>query len=234
LAKPKNAPLDFSMFSDADVLNLCLQRGTRAGQFMPPKTRRLTDHDGKVKEVIAEKRDEIFEIVFEEITEVFETFDKTMAQFKPSRVADIGSGYAFVDLLIYRKFKCDLLLIDIEETDSIHFGYKDNGAGYSDLNTTREFLVANGVPDKKITTVNPKFQDLSEAGDVDVALSLISCGFHYPASTYEAFFKDQVKKAIMLDLRRGRTGLEELLPFGTLELVAKGSHHNLVLCKKHA
>ena len=232
MAKAKTAPLDFSMFSDADVLNLCLQRGTRAGPLLPPKTRRLTDHNGKVQEVISEKRDEIFGIVFEEISEIFETFKKTMGSFKPKRIADIGSGYAFVDLMIHRAFKCDLLLIDIEETDSIHFGYKDNGAGYSDLNTAREFLVANGVADDKITTINPKHQDLSAAGDVDVALSLISCGFHYPVSTYNAFYEAQVKKAIMLDLRRGRTGLEELLPHGTLELVAKGGHHDLILCKK--
>ena len=124
------------------------------------------------------------------------------------------------------------MLIDIEESGSIHFGYKDSGAGYSNLATARKFLTADGVPEEQIITLNPNHSDLSKSGNVDMAISLISCGFHYPVTTYDAYFRHQVNKAILLDARQGRGGLEDLNSYGTCEVTAKGKRHDLILWRK--
>lgn len=218
--------LDFSMFGRADVAKLCHQRTrrTRAQRNDP-----AFEQDGPDYEAL---KAEILGIVWEEIAEDFARIEETIAHVQPAKLADIGCGYAFLDLMIHRRFGCKLVLIDIEETEEIYFRFREEGAGYSDLSTARAFLEANGVPKGDIRTVNPKSQSLKASGGVDMAISLLSCGFHYPAGTYEDYFRDQVKKAVLLDVRRRTDGREVLDRLGPTRVVAKGRKHDTVVCRK--
>lgn len=110
-----------------------------------------------------------------------------LARFNPKTVADIGCGYGFIDLFIARDFDTDLVLIDIEESETRKFGYRNDGAGYSNLGTAKTFLAANGIPPDAVTLVNPRKADVLATQGIDVAISLLSCGFHYPLSTYGAY-----------------------------------------------
>ena len=181
---------------------------------------------------VVQHRQAILDHVFEEIEDIFVKIAPQIEQVGPQRLADLGCGQAFIDLLIYRRFGCDLVLIDIEESSDLHFGCADDGAGYADLANARAFLVANGVPDTAITTVNPRKDRLVDIGVVDMAISLLSCGFHYPVGTYDAFFRSQVSKAILLDCRMSKAGDKALMAYGRVEAVAEEKRHIRYLCVK--
>ncbi|PKP84381.1 MAG: class I SAM-dependent methyltransferase [Alphaproteobacteria bacterium HGW-Alphaproteobacteria-2] len=208
--------LDFSMFTADDLVNLMMQRSSTVET--PGAVQAWTEGDEAPLRAEAEaRREAILHGAWDEIQAVFAEIHPRLAKLAPARVADIGAGYAFVDLMLHRAFGCDLVLIDIEESANRHFGFEEAGAGYSSLATARAFLVANGVPETAITTINPrKDEGMAQAGRVDLALSLISCGFHYPAETYDAFYAANVAPtgAILLDIRKGSGGLGYLKKFG--------------------
>ena len=129
---------------------------------------------------------------------------RPLFQAKPPRkIADIGCGYGLFDLFLARDYGCKLCLINLESNERRHFGFDDEGAAYSSLAQTRALLVANGVPDGDIDTRNPETDDLSDIRGLDYAFSFISCGFHYPWTTYRSFFQEALQPGgqVILDVR---------------------------------
>lgn len=227
------AEVDFSVFDTDDIVNLAMQRSSAVRD--PEAVRAwLRGDDGPLRAEAEANRDGILHAAFTEISEAFARVFPRLEALKPGRIADIGAGYAFLDLLAFRHWGCDLVLIDIEETEARHFGFAADGAGYSSLAKARAFLVANGVPERRIRTINPRHEDLAEAGIVDAAISLISCGFHYPAQTYDAFFRDQVRPggAVILDIRKGSGGIPYLKGIGKTHVLAKERKHSCVFVEK--
>lgn len=227
------AQIDFSMLDEQDIVNLAMQRSS--GLDDQAATRGWVDGDESLLRAEArDNREQILRVAFDELRADFERIAPEVRRLSPRRVADIGSGYAFVDLLMHRAFDCDVVLIDIEDSDERHFGFEDSGAGYSSLKKAREFLKANGVPDERIITINPRTDDLGAAGEVDLAMSLISCGFHYPAQTYDKFFHNQVAPTggIVLDVRKGSGGIPYLKGFGRTKILHKDRKHASVFVQK--
>jgi len=234
-AKPmpvSDAPIDYSMMTVAQVVNLCLQRSNRIKRLVPSLKHTPTGWPELMRRTATENRETILAEVTREIDDMFAKIAPTIARFAPRRLADLGCGQAFIDLFIFRRFGCELVLIDIEQTESLHFGFKPQGAGYADLANARAFLVANGVPERAITTLNPRHQPLADLAPVDLAISLISCGFHYPVATYDSFFATQVRKAILLDCRNGTDAAASLARYGTVEAVGREKKHERLLCVK--
>lgn len=223
---------DYTMMGDRQITDLCLQRSNRLGKIIPSRSKTGEAWAGLMQQVVVEHRQTILAAVSSEIEDIFEKIAPQIESIAPRVLADLGCGQAFVDLLIYRRFGCDLVLIDIEASSDIHFGFADHGAGYADLANARAFLVANGVPDSAITTINPKNAPLEQIGSVDMAVSLLSCGFHYPVETYDAFFRNQVSKAILLDCRNRKGGDTVLARYGTVTLVGTETRHGRYLCTK--
>lgn len=224
--------IDYSMIGERQVFNLCLQRSNRLGKLLPSRSKAGDAWEGLMRKAAALHRQTILESVASEIEDIFAKIAPHIEEVAPQRLADIGCGQAFIDLLIYRRFGCNLMLIDIEESPDVHFGFGDDGAGYADLANARAFLVANGVPDAAIRTINPRKSALSDAGAVDMAISLLSCGFHYPVETYDGFFKSQVKKAILLDCRNGKGGKKALRAYGSIAEVGEETRHTRIFCIK--
>lgn len=217
--------LDISMFGRADLVNLFYQRTYDETAAMQA---RLADTpDGPAFDALrAEMVGFVMARIEENLTAIAPVFDRV----RPKSLADIGCGYAFIDLLIYRRYGCRLVLIDIEKTDEVYFRYREKGAGYSNLATARAFLTANGVPDRAITTINPGRQDLARAPRVDMAMSLLSCGFHYPVSTYIDFIGSHVTKALVMDVRRrnGIEGRETIDGWGASRVIHRGVKHDAI------
>jgi hypothetical protein len=226
------ASIDFSMIGATQVFDLCLQRSNRLGKIIPKRAKAGDEWSGLMRAAVVQHRQAILDHVFEEIADIFAKIAPQIERVAPLRLADVGCGQAFIDLLIYRRFGCDLILIDIEESSDLHFGFAEDGAGYADLANARAFLVANGVPEAAITTVNPRKARLEDVGTVDMAMSLLSCGFHYPVGTYDSFFKAQVSRAILLDCRRNKGGDKELAAYGRVEAVGEEKKHIRYLCSK--
>ncbi|KPN64030.1 hypothetical protein SAMN04488527_1359 [Aliiroseovarius crassostreae] len=202
------ASLNISAFSQTDVLNLILQRSAIIMDH--PQRHQLirkwsNGNDAPLLEVIEEmgaktlirRAIAFIHLEYQELKPVLESSP-------PKAVTDIGCGYAIFDLFLARDFKCKLTLIDLESSEDRHFGFKERGSAYSNLDVAKKFLTDNGVAKSKITTINPLKSSVEKVKNQDMAVSFISCGFHYPWSTYAAFFRDSVKPGgqIILDVRK--------------------------------
>jgi hypothetical protein len=139
---------------------------------------------------------------------------------KPRRIADIGCGYAMFDLFAARDYKADLMLIDLESNERRHFGFQEQGAAYSSLSVAKAFLTDNGIKATKVATFNPETAQFDDAKPVDLAVSFLSCGFHYPIGTYLPFFRSTVtaRGAIIVDLRAASADeqIKDLQSLGTI------------------
>ncbi len=225
-----------------DMVNLILQRSqiirdqNKPNRFIKAWTKgndapllRLIDEIG-ADELIRRAAAFIY-LEFQELRPFFE-------QPKPRKVADIGCGYAFFDLFLAREFGAKLILIDLETNEHRHFGFNEEGAAYSNLDKTKDFLVANGVEETSIDLRNPKADDLSDLANLDYVFSFISCGFHYPWDTYLGFYQAALSPngRIILDLRTRQfaNALPEISKFGFvrhLTKAASGSADRIMIAK---
>lgn len=224
--------LDSSAFSERDTINLILQRSEiiqdqpRPGRYIrswtqgdtAPLTKliaRLGTHE-LVKRAAA--------FILLEYLELKPLFDEK----PPRNIADIGCGYALFNLFLAQDFGSDLVLIDLEHNEHKHFGFKREGAAYSNLDVARRFLVDNGIKDSSITTINPKEADLNDVHDLDYAFSFISCGFHYPWTAYQFLFEKVVDAdgTVILDIRRGKSpaAREEMSVLGQVDILGKAGN----------
>ncbi len=78
---------------------------------------------------------------------------------------------------------------------------------------TRAVLTGNSVPASSLTTLEARDDagiDLPQ--QVDLVISLISWGFHYPVATYLDRTHELLKPGgrLILDVRKGTGGLEEI------------------------
>ena len=204
---PQITAIKTESLDDSDVLNLILQRSEiirdqeNYNRYIKAWTR---GDDAPILGLINQLgRDTLIRraaaFIFLEFNELRHVFDDKA----PNYIADIGCGYALFDLFLAQEYDSKLALIDLETNENRHFGFKDSGAAYSSLANTATFLKANGVKKSKLKTYNPEKDDLSEIKKLDYAFSFISCGYHYPLSTYDEFFRKNVAKKgkIIVDIR---------------------------------
>ncbi len=224
--------VDFSMLTTRDVANIILQR-SEIGPVGEEIRQWLAGNDAPLLAYAEKHREEVLSEALEAARRACGEFVGAVDAQRPARIADIGCGYAFADLFLHRRWGSGIVLIDIEESEARHFGFAEEGAGYASLERARAFLQANGVPADAITVVNPRRDDVSQVGPVDLAISLISCGFHYPASTYEDFFRQNVSPggAIVLDIRKGSGGIGFMKGIGAVEVLKKHAKHSVVLTR---
>lgn len=228
LKKSDLGGLDVSMFDNNDLLNMILQRSAilhdvpRSGALIKQWS---AGDAGPLEAVIEEKGSVLAERVLDEIFQEYQQYQPLLKKIGPKKIADIGCGYGVFDVFAAREFGSEIVLIDLETNKRRHFGFRGHGSAYSDLDRAREFAEANGVPAKTIHLVNPKKDDLTAVGNVDLAVSFISCGFHYPVGTYMDFFRDGVTGDghIVLDLRAGRADeqSQELAALGAVDVLAE-------------
>lgn len=198
--------LDFGALGKDDYLNLILQRSEimfdrpHSGQVI----RAWNAGDlAPIEAVIADLGVELARRAAGVIHAEYRTLQPLLRELAPQRVADIGCGYALFDLFLARELGSELLLIDLEQNEHRHFGFRDEGAAYSSLTVARRLLEENGIAPAAITTLNPRDQAPATAGPVDLAVSFLSCGFHYPVDLYLTFLEQAVTPdgAAIFDLR---------------------------------
>ncbi|MEP3847407.1 MAG: hypothetical protein ABJM43_18840 [Paracoccaceae bacterium] len=226
--------LDTSSLDDSDVLNLILQRSEII--------RDQDDYNSYIKAWIRNDHAPILDLInllgrdtlirraaafiYLEFEQLKPIFDKNT----PNYVADIGCGYALFDLFLAKEYDSKLALIDLESNEFRHFGFADSGAAYSSLANTDTFLKANGVKKSKLKTYNPETDDLGKIKKLDYAFSFISCGFHYPLSTYEQFFHDSVRDEgrIIVDIRARELGktMLEVSRWGSTRALVKAANNS--------
>lgn len=216
--------LDLSAFTRGDMVNLILQRSdilVDSPQGQRPVKAWMGGDSGPILAEVDRLGEEIARRAAGQIHAEYRAMRAAVIETGPKRIADIGCGYAIWDLFAARDTGADLVLIDIEENERRHFGFAEEGAAYTSLAIAGEFLRRNGVAADRIALVNPNMTALEKVAPVDLAVSLISCGFHYPVDAYLGFFRDQLAPggAVILDLRRG-TAEEQLARLSGIGRVA--------------
>ncbi len=140
-----------------------------------------------------------------------------------SRILDIGCGLGGIDLMVYNHYNgnVELNLLDYSKVDDkIHYGYQNTGSIYNSLELSREFLVMNGVDESKIRIHNAENE--FPIGRFDVVLSILSCGFHYPVSTYLDKVKICLGGVAIFDIRKDTDQIEELKAnFNEVKVIAE-------------
>ena len=115
---------------------------------------------------------------------------KVVSRLKPSieSIASIGCGNGIAELHLIKLLSPKIIyLIDIETTPDRHYhGVASEGAGYCSLSRTVKFLEDNLSRPPIIVPINPTKQDLPLLR-LDLLISLLSAGFHYPISSYTNF-----------------------------------------------
>lgn len=153
-------------------------------------------------------------------------------------IMDIGAGLAGIDLVLSRhlNFNTIVLVDKSEQSRKIYYGYKHKGAFYNSLESAKELLVRGGVKSENIQMiVAPSDGDLPcPANSLDVVISTISWGFHYPVRFYiesvnELLAEDGV---LIIDVRKRTGGLEELLSYFDVETISKGEKSVRVVARK--
>jgi len=223
---PGVAGLVFDDLASSDLVNLILQRSEVLADLpRPGRVIRAWEAGDKAPMLAEVERlgTAIARRAAAVIAAEYAKLRPVLAERPPGRVADIGCGYALFDLFLARDFAADLLLIDIETNARRHFGFQDQGAGYASLAVARALLQANGVAAGRIVTLNPEKAEVTGAGKVDLAVSFLSCGFHYPVDTYIPFFMQCMNPGgrVILDLRAATADAQmaRLAPLGTIRIL---------------
>ena len=166
------------------------------------------------------RRSAILRGAFSDIEAEFKTLVSFLGERKIGHLTDIGCGHAFIDTLFHKRYGCSLHLVDIEQTSETHHLYRETGSGYANLQSARRLLEANGVPPESIRTTNPQKGYAPETASL--VISLLSCGFHYPAETYASTF--EMSELSIIDLRKD-SGQEGFLERFHAEPIVEGLKH---------
>ena len=150
-----------------------------------------------------------------------------------SNILDIGCGLGGIDLLLSQHYKGlpNLNLFDYTQTDKkIHYGYAEQASVYNDLDLTAQFLKMNGVEQDKIHTHN--VLDGFPKQKYEIIISLLSCGFHYPVTTYIQEIVNCRNGIVILDIRKGSDQMIELKKhFNSIVVMTEYSKHERVLVR---
>jgi SAM-dependent methyltransferase len=130
-------------------------------------------------------------------------------------ILDIGCGVGGIDVLLHRHYGTPrLYLADRTETSGeVYYGFAERGAFYNSLDATRRLLLTNGVPERamRFREVGAECRlDVPEA--LDLVISLISWGFHYPVAVYADQLRALLRPGgrVILDARKGTDGRAQL------------------------
>ncbi len=152
-----------------------------------------------------------------------------MREYLPTGVEsilDIGCGLAGIDILLSKHYgQPELFLMDNSEIDkNIYYGFKEKGACYNSFEETEKLMKVNYI--KNYNLIDIKEQRLPVFKKMDLVISLLSCGYHYPINEYLDYINTILSKngALILDIREWSDGIEiikEVLPN-----ITEISHYN--------
>lgn len=115
----------------------------------------------------------------------------------PLTVLDIGCGLGIYDLALQDFYKTNISYYLLDKTSSrkeeknVYYGHREKGAFYNNMDYTKDFLLINGISEKNINCIivndnnNVTNEQLQKnLPKIDLIISIISWGFHYPIKTY--------------------------------------------------
>jgi hypothetical protein len=180
--------------NDRELTNLILQRTrpfiARVGKSPLQHWTRTGDTSGLVLALGNSRNDYIAEAM-SEIRADAESFIIAAGDIKPKRIVSIGPGAGYAEAIICKHYGAEsILLIDTEQGGKGH-GFQENAAGYAFLRTAAERMPCEAF------TWNPNKGTAPEY-PFDLAISMLSLGFHFPASHYDRFLLSNANSGAIL------------------------------------
>ncbi|MDB0031768.1 hypothetical protein N9E32_00595 [Alphaproteobacteria bacterium] len=126
------------------------------------------------------------EIISYEIEKEFNIF-KNFIPKNIETVMDIGCGIGLINIFLNENYKNinQFYLLDQNKIDKkIKYGFSKNYESYNDLSATKETLILNNIDEKKINLIDVKKNYVIKEKSIDLVISLVSMGYHYPISNY--------------------------------------------------
>lgn len=152
----------------------------------------------------------------EDMTREYESFRSVLPP-TCGRVLDIGCGVAGIDVYVQRHYGdrgIDFYLLDRTEVEpKVFYLFEARGAYYNSLDVAKDLLTANGIAPRRVHLLEATDAgDIRLDGTVDVVLSLLSWGFHYPVATYLHRVHELLSEngVVILDVRKGMDGIPAL------------------------
>jgi len=152
---------------------------------------------------------------------------------------DIGCGVAGIDVLLSRFYRQRIerfhLVDKTQVEERIFYGFKPCGAFYNSLVLAKSLLCMNSVAPERVLCMeaDTPWADEIGKGSLDLVLSLLSWGFHYPVAVYLEVVARLLARdgRVILDVRRGTDGIERLVRrFGRCEVIHETGSYRRVLC----
>lgn len=142
-----------------------------------------------------------------------------------SRILDIGCGVAGIDVFLYENYGCsselEFFLLDRTEiSNKVYYMFEREAAFYNSLEAAKLMLLSNGIKEKQIHLISVKPDYQISLSSVDLVISLISWGYHYPISVYleKVYELLNCGGKLIVDVRKGSDGEDELRQrFKTIE-----------------
>jgi SAM-dependent methyltransferase len=153
-------------------------------------------------------------------------------------ILDIGCGIAALDIFLDKLVSPEkIFLLDKTHTEQkVWYMFEEKGAFYNSLDLARETLVLNGVSPSKVELVTAPNDGLIplDADSIDVIISTISWGFHYPIKFYiESVHKLLRSDGILIvDIRKDSGGFDELGKLFEVTVIDDYSKFQRVKCIK--
>ena len=126
----------------------------------------------------------------------FQEIDAYLAK-PPTRILDIGCGYAHVSEHFQKKYNCELWLLDgdfeatVDRPRKNSWGDVDNMKFYLSVEDLKQYWNSRGM---RYTFVDATKCNIDNAVTFDLVYSRLSCGFHYPAKTYKSLVEKHTNK----------------------------------------
>jgi hypothetical protein len=118
----------------------------------------------------------------------------------------------------------------------IWYSFSTNGAFYNSLQLAKKNLILNGIPSNKINLIEaPANGTIKNLKNIDLIISTISWGYHYPVDLYiDSVFSIMAKNGtLILDVRKNMGGLETLASkFKHISIIKEDSNSLTVKCSK--
>lgn len=155
-------------------------------------------------------------------------------------VLDIGCGLAGIDVLLDRHYATQspsFFLLDKTHVEKhIFYMFEDKGAFYNSMELTEQVLAANGIDRDRVHLLHATGgNDVPIVEKVDLVLSLLSWGFHYPVATYLDTVYELLNEggSVILDVRRATDGLDLLKgKFGGYVVLREKRNHLRICARK--
>ena len=132
------------------------------------------------------------EKVFAKIKNEFDSIKKYLPE-NISNVMDIGCGIGLIDVFINKHYPhCQkFYLLDKNSIDSkIVYGFSEDYESYNISNITKNFLINNYIDENKINLIDVENNFSIKPNSIDLCISLVSMGYHYPFSIYLDIMKE--------------------------------------------